>query len=254
MIRRPPRSTPLYSSAASDVYKRQPQNPKTPKPLGSIREYTMHGQYDSHVNCIRLRLIAYSILLQSWFRPDQGCPPPSCLRPPLPRRRPSSLPAASSGSRTGAARPAILFPAAAPSALRVHLSPVPLVSGIPVTTTKLSFTASWTRGLKGRYQKAWQNASQCCRLCTCCLRCCRREAAGSTSCLLTCPSCPPAWRSSPPSSSASQSLPSHTQIPFPPVRVVAPNRSFSFSLASFFSASVNVSSCDISPAFNYIME
>src|SRR5674476_6460 len=25
MIRRPPRSTPLYSSAASDVYKRQPQ-------------------------------------------------------------------------------------------------------------------------------------------------------------------------------------------------------------------------------------
>src|SRR5674476_1135669 len=26
MIRRPPRSTPLYSSAASDVYKRQPRN------------------------------------------------------------------------------------------------------------------------------------------------------------------------------------------------------------------------------------
>ena len=26
MIRRPPRSTPLYSSAASDVYKRQPQS------------------------------------------------------------------------------------------------------------------------------------------------------------------------------------------------------------------------------------
>ena len=29
MIRRPPRSTPLYSSAASDVYKRQAQAPKT---------------------------------------------------------------------------------------------------------------------------------------------------------------------------------------------------------------------------------
>ena len=27
MIRRPPRSTPLYSSAASDVYKRQTMNP-----------------------------------------------------------------------------------------------------------------------------------------------------------------------------------------------------------------------------------
>src|SRR5674476_201423 len=27
MIRRPPRSTPLYSSAASDVYKRQPPTP-----------------------------------------------------------------------------------------------------------------------------------------------------------------------------------------------------------------------------------
>src|SRR5674476_833004 len=27
MIRRPPRSTPLYSSAASDVYKRQPLRP-----------------------------------------------------------------------------------------------------------------------------------------------------------------------------------------------------------------------------------
>src|SRR5450759_3524449 len=27
MIRRPPRSTPLYSSAASDVYKRQDQDP-----------------------------------------------------------------------------------------------------------------------------------------------------------------------------------------------------------------------------------
>src|SRR5660397_286373 len=33
MIRRPPRSTPLYSSAASDVYKRQvPQRPRGPQP------------------------------------------------------------------------------------------------------------------------------------------------------------------------------------------------------------------------------
>src|SRR5660398_319763 len=31
MIRRPPRSTPLYSSAASDVYKRQPAVPR-PRP------------------------------------------------------------------------------------------------------------------------------------------------------------------------------------------------------------------------------
>src|SRR5660397_264900 len=33
MIRRPPRSTPLYSSAASDVYKRQAST-RTSRPLG----------------------------------------------------------------------------------------------------------------------------------------------------------------------------------------------------------------------------
>src|SRR5450759_3809657 len=33
MIRRPPRSTPLYSSAASDVYKRQPQGYPAAAPL-----------------------------------------------------------------------------------------------------------------------------------------------------------------------------------------------------------------------------
>ena len=35
MIRRPPRSTPLYSSAASDVYKRQlqPQGARQPRVL-----------------------------------------------------------------------------------------------------------------------------------------------------------------------------------------------------------------------------
>src|SRR5665647_2409808 len=31
MIRRPPRSTPLYSSAASDVYKRQPDRRARPR-------------------------------------------------------------------------------------------------------------------------------------------------------------------------------------------------------------------------------
>ena len=43
MIRRPPRSTPLYSSAASDVYKRQEENlvgilcvPKHSNPSGEI--------------------------------------------------------------------------------------------------------------------------------------------------------------------------------------------------------------------------
>ena len=36
MIRRPPRSTPLYSSAASDVYKRQPQkSPRPTEPAGA---------------------------------------------------------------------------------------------------------------------------------------------------------------------------------------------------------------------------
>src|SRR5674476_777768 len=38
MIRRPPRSTPLYSSAASDVYKRQPgSRPERPSAWGSTR-------------------------------------------------------------------------------------------------------------------------------------------------------------------------------------------------------------------------
>src|SRR5665647_3487684 len=49
MIRRPPRSTPLYSSAASDVYKRQLLRPPTvdggladPRPAG----YLCHGHAD----------------------------------------------------------------------------------------------------------------------------------------------------------------------------------------------------------------
>src|SRR5665647_1458405 len=43
MIRRPPRSTPLYSSAASDVYKRQgPYSLVTQQPLGGKAQ--MGGQ------------------------------------------------------------------------------------------------------------------------------------------------------------------------------------------------------------------
>src|SRR5660397_14096 len=42
MIRRPPRSTPLYSSAASDVYKRQPRGvpPQENDALGASRHHT----------------------------------------------------------------------------------------------------------------------------------------------------------------------------------------------------------------------
>src|SRR5665647_154069 len=40
MIRRPPRSTPLYSSAASDVYKRQgPYSMITQQPLGGKAQF-----------------------------------------------------------------------------------------------------------------------------------------------------------------------------------------------------------------------
>eukprot|EP00826_Nyctotherus_ovalis_P030040 TRINITY_DN2384_c0_g5_i1.p3 TRINITY_DN2384_c0_g5~~TRINITY_DN2384_c0_g5_i1.p3 ORF type:complete len:123 (-),score=10.47 TRINITY_DN2384_c0_g5_i1:616-963(-) len=39
MIRRPPRSTPLYSSAASDVYKRQPSNISGLDSMYTIKEF-----------------------------------------------------------------------------------------------------------------------------------------------------------------------------------------------------------------------
>ena len=50
MIRRPPRSTPLYSSAASDVYKRQPLQSLTPwfhpqpkqSPLPWLKRWCLH--------------------------------------------------------------------------------------------------------------------------------------------------------------------------------------------------------------------
>src|SRR5674476_1693193 len=47
MIRRPPRSTPLYSSAASDVYKRQVQQAgkrreRAQRAQGSRREFRRH--------------------------------------------------------------------------------------------------------------------------------------------------------------------------------------------------------------------
>eukprot|EP00826_Nyctotherus_ovalis_P026219 TRINITY_DN2049_c0_g1_i1.p1 TRINITY_DN2049_c0_g1~~TRINITY_DN2049_c0_g1_i1.p1 ORF type:complete len:224 (-),score=79.91 TRINITY_DN2049_c0_g1_i1:60-707(-) len=44
MIRRPPRSTPLYSSAASDVYKRQPSLPVTSNAVSNPRTFTLRTQ------------------------------------------------------------------------------------------------------------------------------------------------------------------------------------------------------------------
>src|SRR5660397_297794 len=44
MIRRPPRSTPLYSSAASDVYKRQPRGGRVPRPAAHLRGSHPHGR------------------------------------------------------------------------------------------------------------------------------------------------------------------------------------------------------------------
>ena len=46
MIRRPPRSTPLYSSAASDVYKRQPLYPTSHRTLGRI-EFRNHVRVET---------------------------------------------------------------------------------------------------------------------------------------------------------------------------------------------------------------
>ncbi len=44
MIRRPPRSTPLYSSAASDVYKRQVPHP--PDRLGFVTNQKLDVRVD----------------------------------------------------------------------------------------------------------------------------------------------------------------------------------------------------------------
>src|SRR5665647_129272 len=42
MIRRPPRSTPLYSSAASDVYKRQGKDPVADLEKYKLRVFDIH--------------------------------------------------------------------------------------------------------------------------------------------------------------------------------------------------------------------
>src|SRR5660398_136062 len=49
MIRRPPRSTPLYSSAASDVYKRQVQRAVVGGPgAGDVERLEVGGVLDEH--------------------------------------------------------------------------------------------------------------------------------------------------------------------------------------------------------------
>ena len=53
MIRRPPRSTPLYSSAASDVYKRQASFSRVPRRCASCSSLS-HALYcDQFLNCTR---------------------------------------------------------------------------------------------------------------------------------------------------------------------------------------------------------
>src|SRR5660397_214184 len=46
MIRLPPRSTPLYSSAASDVYKRQETVTHPPRHLPDARKFIVHTRHD----------------------------------------------------------------------------------------------------------------------------------------------------------------------------------------------------------------
>src|SRR5660397_259403 len=68
MIRRPPRSTPLYSSAASDVYKRQveecpgrraPARKGRPTPLS--RRHGREPVSYTHLRAHRLRRISYAV-------------------------------------------------------------------------------------------------------------------------------------------------------------------------------------------------
>src|SRR5660397_272897 len=65
MIRRPPRSPPLYSSAASDVYKRQPQLPRDERVhAGGARGRRLPGGLLSLIHIsepTRLRRISYAV-------------------------------------------------------------------------------------------------------------------------------------------------------------------------------------------------
>src|SRR5665647_1578702 len=63
MIRRPPRSTPLYSSAASDVYKRQDASPVTygrydRASSGAIYGVSREGRFKGSLSPIRNLVIA----------------------------------------------------------------------------------------------------------------------------------------------------------------------------------------------------
>ena len=67
MIRRPPRSTPLYSSAASDVYKRQEMG--DPVPLGGFGARS-RGEPNSHGNGPHMRhLLRHNHYAIREFRP-----------------------------------------------------------------------------------------------------------------------------------------------------------------------------------------
>src|SRR5660397_298640 len=74
MIRRPPRSTPLYSSAASDVYKRQLQF----LAAGSVVGCSCHVVFASSVQCISIYPIGYPVEdVTAWVGRRQvgwGCP------------------------------------------------------------------------------------------------------------------------------------------------------------------------------------
>src|SRR5450759_1100042 len=68
MIRRPPRSTPLYSSAASDVYKRQVVNERRfSARTYRLREVATAFQVGGHLSLIhiseptRLGMISYAV-------------------------------------------------------------------------------------------------------------------------------------------------------------------------------------------------
>src|SRR5450759_4299872 len=61
MIRRPPRSTPLYSSAASDVYKRQARGYAPPQWAG-LKFFNVYGLSLIHISePTRLGMISYAV-------------------------------------------------------------------------------------------------------------------------------------------------------------------------------------------------
>src|SRR5674476_397983 len=68
MIRRPPRSTPLYSSAASDVYKRQTKFRDEIRPRFGVmraREFMMKDAYSFHTDKASLEQ-TYEVMFQAY--------------------------------------------------------------------------------------------------------------------------------------------------------------------------------------------